>query len=115
MPPGLVAQGIYASGLQSKPLGVEDGVRIHDAQNHNLVIYQLIYLHHRWRPGGNLKASAQSSLTMLIQFSKTLSTSMVVQSHPPEGGWPLVRKPRAKSVEGRVTLLGVPGLRSSSW
>lgn len=30
------------------PLRVDDGTRTRDSQDHNLVLYQLNYAHHRW-------------------------------------------------------------------
>lgn len=44
-----VSKGSVASGNKStecKRNGVDDGARTHDAQNHNLVLYQLNYIHH---------------------------------------------------------------------
>ena len=33
-------------------VGVDDGTRTRDSQNHNLVLYQLNYAHHRFRVSG---------------------------------------------------------------
>src|SRR5438128_1240116 len=51
------------------PAGVADGTRTRDSQDHNLVLYQLNYSHHRYEP---VRASSPSILTAGLPRSRIL-------------------------------------------